>query len=208
MSFLFFQSFCCRCMILLAFVKPISIRHCESFRCFACGQANLWRLHPSHFQTNKRTDDLQLSRENSLFEWGSTVCPSYPPCKGKEFLFKCDNAVCPSYPPRKGKCDNAVCPLYPPCKSTEFFYSRVITSVFRYVHPAKASAITLSVRCIRLAKARVFLFGAIRGVSPLRHVRLLREWSLLFSCDSVCAVPPISGGDLRPVRRASRAGDR
>ncbi len=146
---------------------------------------------------------MQLSRENSLFE--------------------CDNAVCPSYPSRKGKCDNAVCSSHPPCKSTEFFYSRVITSVFRYVHPAKASAIMLSVhrihlakasattlfvRRIYLAKARVFLFGAIRGVSPLRHVRFLREWSLLFSCDSVCAVPPISGGDLRPVRRASRAGDR
>ena len=145
MSFLFFQSFCCRCMILLAFVKPISIRHCESFRCFACGQANLWRLRPSRFQTNKRTDDLQLSRENSLFE--------------------CDNAVCPSYPSRKGKCDNAVCPLYPPCKSTEFFYSRVITSVFRYVHPAKASAITLSVRCIRLAKARFFVRCDKRGFS-------------------------------------------
>jgi hypothetical protein len=126
---------------------------------------------------------LQLSRENSLFE--------------------CDNAVCPSYPSRKGKCDNAVCPSYLPCKSTEFFLFKgdnIGFSVCPFCKGRYDSAVCPSYpsrkgKCDNAAcplyppfKARFFLFGAIRGVSSLRHVRLLREWSLLFSCDSVCAV--------------------
>ena len=169
-----------------------------------------------------RTGEPMASSSASFSEnkKGQMICN----CPGKTVYLSATTLFVRRIHPAKASATTlSVCPSYPPCKSTEFFYSRVITSVFRYVRFVKASATTrISTvcpprkgKCDNAAcplyppfKARFFLFGAIRGVSSLRHVRLLREWSLLFSCDSVCAVPPISGGDQRPVRRASRAGDR